>query len=109
MPLEGLWIVKFEAAQVLGSGVAVFSNGRVYGGETGFYYLGTYEADGNIVKARIVVRNFDATILSGFGIPGDYEMDVSAVLQGETMTGTAIVSEHPKYGLGIRLTKKANL
>jgi hypothetical protein len=87
MPIEGFWIIKFTAAQIYGSGVAVFSDGKVYGGETGFYYLGTYEADGDVVKARVLIRNFDPTIPSGFGILGDYEMDVSAMLEGDTMTG----------------------
>lgn len=109
MPIEGFWVIKFTAAQIYGSGVALFSDGKVYGGETGFYYLGTYEADGNVVKARVLIRNFDPTIPSGFGIPSDYEMDVSAMLDGDTMSGTAVVTGHPQYSLGIRLTRKAAL
>jgi hypothetical protein len=110
MALDGFWIVKFTAAQLYGSGVVVFSNGKIFGGETGFYYIGTYEADGRIVKARIMVRNFDPAMPSGFGIAGDYEMDVSATLQDDNnANGTAVVTGHPQYSLGIRLTKKANL
>lgn len=110
MTLDGFWIVKFTAAQVYGSGVVVFSNGKIFGGETGFYYLGTYEAEGRIVKARIIVRNFDCATPNGFGIAGDYEMDVSATLQDDrNANGTAVVSGHPQYNLGIRLVKKADL
>lgn len=108
MSIEGFWTVNFTAAEIYGSGVAVFSGGKLYGGETGFYYLGTYEADGRVVKGRVVVRNFDATIPSGFGITGDYEMDVSVILEGDAMTGTAVVTNHPQYSLGLRLTKRAN-
>ncbi len=109
MTMEGLWTVKFTAGQLSGSGVVVFSDGKAFGGETGFFYVGTYEVDGNIVKARVMIRNFDPAISSGFGIPGDFEMDVSAVMQGDAMTGTAVVTDHPQYSLGIRLVKKANL
>jgi len=108
MPMDGLWIVKLTAPQITGSGVVVFANGKVFGGETGFYYLGTYDDDGGVVKARIVVRNFDPNIPSGFGA-GDYDMDVSAIMQGDEMTGTAVVTGRPQYSLGVRLTKKANL
>ena len=109
MTLEGLWIVKFTAAGISGSGVAVFCNGKVFGGETGFYYIGTYRSEGKLVKAHVGIHNFDATIPSGFGI-GDYEMDVSAMWQDETnMNGTAIVTNRPQYSMGLNLTKKANL
>jgi hypothetical protein len=62
-----------------------------------------------MVKARALIRNFDPAIPSGFGIPGDYEMDISAVLQDDKMTGTAMIANQPQHSLGIRLTKKANL
>jgi T3SS negative regulator,GrlR len=110
MALDGLWIVQFTAKDIFGSGVVVFSGGKLFGGETGFYYVGSYESDGKVVQARVMVRNFDPSIPSGFGIPvSDYEMDVSATLQGYTMTGTAMIVNQPQYSLGIRLTKKANL
>jgi hypothetical protein len=57
-----------------------------------------------------MVRNFDPAMPSGFGIRGDFEMDVSATLQDDNhANGTAAVTGHPQYSLGIRLTKKADL
>lgn len=110
MAVDGFWIVQFTGTEVYGSGVVVFSNGKVFGGETGFYYIGTYEANGNVVKARVMIRNFDPAIQSGFGIVGDYEMDVSTMLQDDNMmTRTAMIANQPQHSLGIRLTKKANL
>lgn len=109
MSIDGLWILKFAAGQLAGSGVVVFANGKLFGGETGFYYLGSYDADGRMFKAHIIVRNFDPSMPSGFGIDGDFEMDVSGILQDDEMTGTAIVTGHPQYNLGIRAAKKANL
>ncbi|MGD0215460.1 MAG: GrlR family regulatory protein [Terriglobales bacterium] len=109
MVVDGLWVIEFTGTQIRGSGVVVLINGKLFGGECGFYYVGNYAADGEIVKARVMVRNFDPTIPSGFGVPDDYEMDVSMMLQGDAMTGTAIVTDHPQYSLGIKLTKKAEL
>jgi hypothetical protein len=109
MQIDGFWVVRFTAAQVSGSGVVVFTNGRLFGGETGFYYIGNYDTDGNIVKARVMVRHFDPAVPSGFGISGDYELDVSVVLRDAELVGTAVVPDHPQYSLGIRLTKKADL
>lgn len=110
MAVDGFWIAQFTGKEIYGTGVVLFSNGKVFGGETGFYYIGTYEADGKVVKARVMIRNFDPSIPSGFGIPGDYEMDVSALLQDDTtMAGTAMIANQPHHSLGIRLSKKANL
>jgi hypothetical protein len=109
MAVDGFWTVQFTGAEVYGSGVAVLANGKLFGGESGFYYIGSYEADGKVLKARVMIRNFDPAVQSGFGIVGDYEMDVSAVLEGENMTGTAMITNQPQHSLGIRLTKKANL
>jgi hypothetical protein len=109
MVIDGLWIIQFTGTQIRGSGVVVLINGKLFGGESGFYYVGNYEADGEIVKARVMVRNFDPAIPSGFGVPGDYEMDVSMMLRDDGMTGTAVVTGYPQYSLGIHLTKKAGL
>ena len=35
MALDGLWIVQFTGKDILGSGVVVFSSGKLFGGETG--------------------------------------------------------------------------
>jgi len=109
MSIEGLWILRFTTDQLTGSGVIVFANGKLFGGETGFYYLGSYEAEGTVVKARVGVRHFDPSVPSGFPITGDYELDVSAILKGDEIAGTAVVTGHPQYSLGIRMAKKANL
>src|SRR6478672_1922902 len=104
MAVDGFWTLRFEGPQVTGTGVVMMKSNKVYGGETGFYYIGNYEVDDDIFKARIAVHNFDPAIPSGFGIPGDYEMDVSGVLQNHaTMTGTAIIAGLPQYNIGIRL------
>ncbi len=109
MAVDGFWIAQFSGTEVCGSGVVLFSNGKLFGGETGFYYIGTYESDGKIVKARVMIRNFDPAIPSGFGIIGDYEMDVSAMVQDDKIVGTAAIANQPQHSLGIRLTKKADL
>jgi hypothetical protein len=110
MVVEGFWTMRFEGPQVAGTGVVMMKANKLYGGESGFYYIGNYEVDGNIFKARIAVKNFDPKMPSGFGIKGDYEMDVSGVVKDDSnMTGTAMITGAPQYNIGIRLTKRANL
>lgn len=39
--IDGFWTVKFKGVQ--GGGVAVFSKGKILGGDSGYTYTGTYE------------------------------------------------------------------
>jgi hypothetical protein len=42
MALEALWAVTFGTAHNLGWGVLVFETGRIFGGDTCFYYVGRF-------------------------------------------------------------------
>ena len=55
---EGFWIVQYEGMQGNGGGVAVFIKGKVFGGDTGYTYMGSYRVEGNSVKTNVMVRNF---------------------------------------------------
>ena len=59
--IEGFWIVQFEGMKGGGGGVALFVKGQVFGGDGAYTYIGTYKAEGNLLKARVSVRNFFPT------------------------------------------------
>jgi hypothetical protein len=59
--VSGLWTVQFEAMGNRGAGVAVFTNGKVLGGDSGFTYTGTFHRPAIAVRlvfgeARRLVR-----------------------------------------------------
>ena len=49
--MEGFWTVHFKGVQGLGAGVATLIGGQVFGGDTGFFYIGTYSQQGNTMTA----------------------------------------------------------
>jgi hypothetical protein len=106
--VEGFWTVQFLGPQGNGGGVAVFVKGKMFGGDSGFSYIGTYEGD-PVLKARVLVQQFDAGIPNVLGMAGDFELNVTATVKGDTMAGTAIVAGQPQRSLGIKLVKKADL
>ncbi len=81
----------------------------MFGGDNGFTWVGTYGGDGRPVKARIRVHNFDPDIKSVLGIEGDYDMHFSGFLDGDVITGTAMVASQPQHSIAIRLEKRAKL
>ena len=107
--LDGFWILRIQPPPVASGGVAVLINGKIFGGDAGFTWVGTYTADARMVKARIHVRNFDPDIQSAFGIQGDYDMHISGNIDGTVVTGTAMVANQPQHSVAFRLEKRADL
>jgi|SRR5271157_4462183 len=107
--LEGFWILQIEAPPYTSGGVCVFINGKTFGGDNGFTWVGTYAGDDRLVKGRFHVHNFDPAIQSVLGIPSDYDMHFSGNVDGDTIMGTAILANQPQHRLVVRLIKRANL
>jgi hypothetical protein len=108
--VEGFWIVQYEGMKGNGGGVAMFIKGHVFGGDTGYTYLGSYQTHGNSVKADVKVRNFLPGIPSVLGVVGDFELNIEGTRTGDIVKATGSVSadEHA-VGVALKLTKVANL
>ena len=107
--LDGLWILQILPPPVASGAVVVFINGKVFGGDNGFTWVGTYTADERLIKGRVHVHNFDPDIKSVLGVPGDYDMYFSGNIQGDRITGTAMIANQPQHTIAVRLIKRANL
>jgi hypothetical protein len=111
MALEGLWTVRFasvagEAVQSESAGVVMLDNGRLIGGDTWSYFLGTYQ-HGHEGKVELLVHvrtHFAQHGESIFGGPlapytlkgqasvGADADTVSAVFQVEGLEGARMVA-----------------
>jgi T3SS negative regulator,GrlR len=103
--IDGLWIVQFHGPQSVGGGVVVLTRGQVLGGDSGFTYSGTYELKDNMLKAKVLVKNFDSAIPNVLGIPGDFNLLVEGRVQGDNIEGTGALTTHPDVKMVVRLTK----
>jgi hypothetical protein len=107
--VEGFWIVQFEALKGKGGGVAVFSKGHVFGGDSGAPYIGTYQTDEKTIKARVRIHNFLPGVVSVIGVAGDYDLDVAGTVEVDVIKGTGSPVGHQVAGMALRLTRAANL
>ena len=107
--LEGFWILKILPPPVASGGVILFMNGKVFGGDSGFTWVGVYTVNDRLLKARVRVHNFDTDIKSVLGVEGDYDMHFSGTLDGTLITGTAMVANQPQHSLAIRIEKYSEL
>src|SRR6476619_1713539 len=80
-----------------GSGVIVFRDGKIFGGDAYLYYTGTYTAKGNAFKGEVLVQRHtsspDANPL--FGGPSPVGIGASGKLRdpAAVMGGTALVGK----------------
>jgi hypothetical protein len=106
--VDGLWTVQFQGPQGPGGGVAVFTNGKVLGGDAGYTYQGTYEENNNNVTARIRVANFSPGVPNVMGAVGDFDLEIRGAVAGNTVNATGTVPGQPGQ-LRLTLTKKSAL
>jgi len=107
--LEGFWIVQYEGMSGDGGGVAVFIRGKVFGGDSGYTYTGSYQSKGDVMKAQIMVRNFLPNIPNVLGVVGDFELRIEGKLDGDTIRGTGSLLNSDAAGIALKLTKRSNL
>jgi hypothetical protein len=87
--IDGFWIVQFEGMQGRGGGVMLLKNGNVFGGNSGYTFMGTYQADDRSVKAQIKIQRFIPGVPNAWGMQGDFELQVQGAVQGDIIRGTA--------------------
>ena len=54
--MDGLWIARFSTPLNFGGGVAYFNDGRIYGGDSGYTYIGHFSTDGEALHADVSVN-----------------------------------------------------
>lgn len=108
--LEALWSVEFVSnLQSVGAGVAVFETGRVFGGDSQYYYLGTFRIVGGVIHAELEINHYAGSPSSVFGPLQKFNIK----LQGEPTDPVMVLRGHlvqnPALQIYIRLTKRADL
>ena len=108
--VEGFWIVQFAGMEGNDGGVLVLLKGRVFGGDSAYTYLGTYEASASELKASVLVQNFNPLVGNVLGIKGDFTLELKLLLHGEDeMHGRGSTPLAPGFGLKVKLTRRAKL
>jgi len=108
---EGLWTAVFNARGISGAGVIYLANGQALGGDSLYYYKGSYEFDEATgrLQANLKATAFVAGAIPVFGIPASsFNLNINGVVSGDTATATGIVSEIPTVRMQINLVKRAD-
>jgi len=85
MPVRnGLYKIDFETQRGGGQGVVYLRNGKIWGGDSGWYYIGTYEQDGDDFTASVTLKDHTkhTHITSALGVD-EAEMTLKGVADGD--------------------------
>jgi T3SS negative regulator,GrlR len=94
--LDGFWTAEFgSSAGMFGGSVAVFREGKVWGGDGLYYYVGEYDVKGNAFRATLKVAPFIEGSVSVFGTTG---RDLTLELEGDQELRNKRNSRHIMIG-----------
>jgi len=108
--IDGLWTVEFiSTTNRSGKGVLVLNNGRLLGGDEGYYYSGTYKIEGSKIQGTVNVIRFDPTTISVFGNIDQFALSFSGETNDYHLTAAAVVDNNPQYKIRIIANKKEDM
>ncbi len=59
MNLEALWTMECVTDEGIGgTGIAVFETGRIFGGDSAYYYIGRFEVSGEVLSGELTVTHY---------------------------------------------------
>jgi hypothetical protein len=88
MSVEGFWTVHFEAAGNRGAGVVVLMKGKIFGGDSGATYIGTYSESGDTMTGTVQVQTFEPSVPNVMGL-SNYTLNLRGTVSGDVVAGQA--------------------
>lgn len=108
--VNGLWTIEFTSLNLVGKGVlVVLSDGKLLGGDSGYYYSGNFRVSGDAVSGTIGVTRFDRNSVSVFGDIDNFSLNFDGKVSGKSITGLASRTDVPSLKIKFVCNKKEEL
>ena len=93
---EGLYRVQFQTQLGAGAGIVYARDGKLWGGDAGIFYVGTYQEDGDKFTAKVSIDRHTQHpgIASVFGVD-KANITLTGSSSGGTITTTGTAAEVP--------------
>jgi len=109
MTIEALWAVNFSTPFDSGSGIVVFETGRIFGGDSFYYYLGDYAIPGSNVRGKVDVIHHSGPPLNIFGPIERLTLQYEGQMTGDTMQAIGVDPTDSQRRIEMRFRRLANL
>ncbi len=104
--MEGLWTAKFTTPMGSGGGVAYFTSDKVFGGDSGFTDIGSYEEIAENIVAKLKISPHFSGIPSVFGATAKtFDLTITGTVRDGRLMGQGSASIAPGMSFQVSLTK----
>lgn len=113
--VEGMYLVEFGDVALYGNsyrngGVVVLETNRIFGGDSGYYYVGKFTIKDNQLEASAKIVKHDPNWTNAFGDASpEFKVKVQATVGNGTIQGFMERLDMPGITLPIRLSWKEAL
>lgn len=108
--LEALWSVEFVSnTQSWGAGVVVFETGKIFGGDSTYFYVGSYDVVADTIHATVTVSHYAGEPNSIFGQLKKLSIVATGKPEQNVFTIQGNVVENSSLKIAARLTRRAEL
>ena len=111
--LEALYVVEFgdvAGIDYRNGGVAVLETNRVFGGDSGYCYLGDYSIFGDRFAASVRITKHNPVWANVFGDDApEFDIHVLGIAKDDIIVATMERPDRPGLRLPLRLKRKARL
>ena len=112
--LEALYVLQFGDVALGGryrpGGVVVLKANRIFGGDSGYYYVGTYSVDGKALRAHAKIVKHDPAAEDAFGDSGaSFFIDIAMTIGDKLIEGQMERLDRPGVRLPVRMIWKEDL
>jgi hypothetical protein len=110
--IDGFWTVEFASTEgIFGGAVAVFEDGKIVGGDSGYTFIGTYEVDAisgpSKLNAKFRVEPFIPDFLSIFRTANIvFNVVITGNYATNSIVGQGSPIELPDTRFSVKLTRK---
>jgi len=103
---DGLYKAEFRTQRGAGTGVVHAQGGKMWGGDAGMYYVGSYAVTGRKMTAQVTASRhtklaFDASV---FGLD-TVTIALDGTVNGDSVSCTGSAANAPGVSFGAQLTR----
>lgn len=110
MDLNGLWTASFASGiDDSGAGVVVLLDGTIQGGNSSYYYTGTYFMDGPSFKGRMTATHFFGELSTIFGPLRSIRLVVEGTGTEQVILAQGYGPNEPSRRINIRMQRVKEL